>query len=349
MTVTVYFITGTTGFLGGEILRTVLAQDSNAQCYCLVRDASQKKLVVDSDRVFPVVGDITLNHFGLNDDEYQALAKKITHIIHSAAVVQFEKPKAFLESVNVQGARNVIEFAKACQQHNPDFKVLGHISTAYVAGQRLGKVKEQDFSAAHGFKNNYEASKFASEQLMHEAKKNLPVIIFRPSIILGHSETGYSLKSNVLFPTVQIIKKTPFSILPLASNKNALLDLVPVDYVAKGVYFLMRTPSAIGQTFHLTSGIGNEVSMKKMSQIYSQMYGIRFFFIPSFLWHLIRPILSLSKKGQYFAKGIGPFWVYCIANPQYCNEETQKFLDLHAINCNPMEDVLKKTLLFMQK
>lgn len=349
MAVKVYFITGATGFLGEHILETILAEDSTAICYCLVRESSVNKLAVNSDRVFPVKGDVSLNHLGIPAQQYQELTQKVTHIIHSAAIVQFEKPKAFLEAINVQGTGHVIEFAKACQQNNPEFKVLGHISTAYVAGRRKGIVREQDLSDVSGFKNNYELTKFASEKLVHEAKQTLPVIIFRPSIILGHTETGYCHRSNVLFPTVQIVKKIPFSVVPLPSNKNALLDLVPVDYVAKSVYFLMKVPDAIGKTFHLTSGLDNELSMKQTIKKYAQVFSVNMFFVPTFLWQVVRPILSLSKKGQYYVKAAGPFWLYSISNPQYSNEETQKFLNQFGIQCPDMEAVLEKTLLFMQK
>ncbi len=345
----IYFITGTTGFLGGELLRNILAKDPNAQCYCLIRDSSLSRFTVNSDRVFPIKGDITLEQLGLSTQEYQDLANKITHIIHSAAVVQFEKPKAFLEAVNVQGASNMITFAKACQQHNPEFKVYGHVSTAYVAGKRKGIVTEEDFSDADGFKNNYEATKFAAEKLVHEVKDTLPIMIFRPSIILGHSIDGSTVRSNVLFPSTQIIKRIPLPFTLLPANKNCLLDVVPVDYVAKSIYFSMNDPNAIGRIFHLTCGQGEELSMRQTTDIYAEVYGPRTFFVPCFLWRVARKLLSYSKRGLYLVKAADPFWLYTVENPQFCKKATQKLLDQYGVSCHSIEDVLKKTLLYLEK
>lgn len=349
MTNRIYFITGTTGFLGGEVLRTILAEDPNAQCYCLVRANSQDKMLVHSEKIFPIIGDITQDNLGMSTQDYQDLSKKITHIIHSAAVVQFEKPIVFLDNVNVRGTKNVIAFAKACQQHNPDFKVLSHVSTAYVAGKRKGVVREQDFSDAYGFKNNYETTKYASEKLLHEVKNTLPVIIFRPSIILGHSQDGRTLSTNVLFPIAQVIKRYSHKTIPVPVNKNCLLDLVAVDYVAQGIYFLTQCHDAVGQVFHLTSGQGNELTVKELANIFGEIYQKQIIFLPSQFEPLFAWLLSYNKKGKYIMKAAAPFHLYTVANPQFCQQATQKLLDQFGIRCNKTDDVLKKTLLFMEK
>jgi thioester reductase-like protein len=345
----IYFITGTTGFLGSEVLRTILAQDPQAQCYCLIRDLPQRKLAVNSDRVFPVSGDITLENLGLGIEEYQALAQKITHVLHSAALVQFEKPRPMLEKINVNGTENIIAFARTCARLNPEFKVLGYVSTAYVAGKHKGIVTEQHFSDAAGFKNNYEATKFAAEILLHVAKATLPVIIFRPSIILGHSQDGSTPRTNVLFPLTQAVKKLPFGINIFPAKKNCLLDLVPVDYVAKGIYFLLNRPDAIGQVFYLTSGLGQELSVAQVVATFSQVYRLASIIVPSALWPLGKRVLSYNKRGQYLVKGMDPFWLYVVSNPQFCQKQTQQVLDQHQVSCNHLDDVLRKTLLFMEK
>lgn len=349
MSAPIYFITGTTGFLGSEILRTILAQDAHAQCYCLVRDLAQRKLAPISERVFYVSGDISQENLGMHLDEYENLARSITHIIHSAAMVQFEKPKAVLEKINVLGTQNMITFAKRCQQQNPEFKIMGYVSTAYVAGKRVGVVNEQDLTDAYGFKNNYESTKFAAERLLHAEKSNVPVAVFRPSIILGHSKDGATPRSNVIFPLTQVVKRFPFNVVLMPVNKKCLLDLVPVDYVAKGIYFLLNDPKAAGQVFHLTSGQGRELSISKVVDIFRETYQIRAIIVPSGLWPLGKRLLSYTKRGQYLVKGMDPFWPYVVSNPQFCQKQTQQLLDQYQVRCNPMEDVLKKTLLFMEK
>ena len=44
-----------------------------------------------------------------------------------------------------------------------------------------------------------------------------------------------------------------------ACNQRAYLDVVPVDFVADGIVALMQRSSSVGETFHLTAGLGNEI------------------------------------------------------------------------------------------
>jgi thioester reductase-like protein len=349
MPASIYFITGSTGFLGGEFLQTVLNQDPDAQCYCLVRDQGQQSAaqrLAHSDRVFVVPGDITLDNLGLSTEQYHALAQKITHIVHTAAMVKFEKPKEILEKINVDGTKNVITFARYCQKLNPEFQVLGHVGTAYVAGKRSGQASEHDFTDAYGFKNNYESTKYAAEGLLHEAKSTLPVMIFRPSIILGHSANGRVSRSNVIFPLVQVAKKYSLGLVPF--NKNCLMDFVPVDYVAKGIYFLLQDKAALGQVFHLSCGIGNEVSIQRMLELFNQVYQLKLKTIPTYLWPITKRMVSLSYKGRYFIQGVDPYWLYTLSNPQFCQEYTKSMLNKYQLSCDNMPEILHKTLKFME-
>ncbi|MFI4957054.1 MAG: SDR family oxidoreductase [Gammaproteobacteria bacterium] len=344
----IYFITGTTGFLGGEFLQTVLEQDPQAQCYCLIRNQGQlsaAQRIQHSDRVFAVPGDITLDNLGLSEDEYQALAEKVTHVVHVAAMVKFEKPKEVLEKINVRGTENVLRFAQQCQNLNPAFQVLGHVGTAYVAGKRKGLVTEKDFSDAYGFKNNYESTKFAAEALLHAAKATLPIMIFRPSIILGNSAEGRVSRSNVIFPLVKVAKKDPLGLAPF--NKHCLIDFVSVDYVAKGMYFLLQEKAAVGQVFHLTSGVGNEVTVQKMLHLFNEVYKLNLSTIPTWLWPILRRIFSLTRHGRYFIKGVEPYWLYTVDNPQFCQQFTKRMLDKHQFSIDNSKDFLLKTLVFM--
>jgi hypothetical protein len=50
----------------------------------------------------------------------------------------------------------------------------------------------------------------------------------------------------------------------IVCNKSAYLDVVPVDYVADGIVALMQEESAPGQTFLLSSGLGNEIKIGEL-------------------------------------------------------------------------------------
>lgn len=352
----IYFITGTTGFLGGEFLRFLLAQDKNAQCYCLIRAQNeqlaaqrlqQQGLLLDSERIIAVPGDMTLPQFGLSDIQYQELTQKVTHIVHAAAMVKFEKPKEVLAQINILGTQNLLAFAKDCAAANPSFCVLGYVSTAYVAGKREGIVSEQDFSDAYGFKNHYESTKFAAEALVHAAKATLPVMIFRPSIILGNSETGAVTRSNVIFPLMQAIQKYSLGWVPF--NQECLLDLVPVDYVAKSIYFLLWDQQARGQVFHLSCGLGNEMNIRQQITIANQVYQLHLRIVPRFFWSLGKHLFALTPQGKYIVPRVEPYLLYMDTNPQFCQQYTQSILNKYDVKCDNINNLLRNTLLFMEQ
>lgn len=356
MTSQIYFITGVTGFLGGEVLRTILTQDPQAQCYCLIRkqkhqSATQRLqqlgITQELHRVFAVTGDITLDQLGLNPDEYQALAQKITHIVHVAANIKFEKPKSVLMRCNVYGTENIIHFAQTCQKLNPDFQVLGHVSTAYVAGLRNGLVTEHDFSDAYGFKNHYESSKYTAEALVRAAKNTLPVMIFRPSMILGHSRDGESTRNNVIFPLVWVAKKLKVNLCPI--NKNCLLDFVAVDTVATELYHLLQAKSAIGQTFHLTCGLGNEVSVRQYMTVLNNVLQLHIKIIPASLWPICKYLFLMFGGKPAIVNNFEPYRGYTVKNPQFCAQNTQKMLGPNASVKTDGIMLLQKTISFMQR
>ncbi len=356
----IYLLTGTTGLLGSEFLNTLLTQDPTAYCYCLIRDEPQQTaaqrlthiveqsgLTHNAHRVSALSGDITLDKLGLDTQTYDQLSQKITHIVHSAALVKFTKPIAELEKINVHGTENVITFAHCVAKNNPNFFVLGYVSTAYVAGKRKGIVTEQDFTDRYGFKNNYERTKFSAEALVHAAKETLPVIIFRPSIILGHSHDGCTTRNNVIFPLVQIAKKSPWHIVPF--NKNCLLDFISVDQVAKSMLFLINDQDALGQIFHLTCGIGSERRIQQQLDVFNRLYRINFLTIPTWTFPLIKHLLPLTRQGAYIIRGLEPFHLYTVANPQFCQSYTQSMLNKYEVSCDNSADLFEKTVHYMDQ
>lgn len=194
----VYFLTGATGTLGSEILRTLLKDETNT-VYCLVRDSlkqhyqarlndvlAENGYPVNKQNVIGLKGDIRKHYLGLGEEVYNELSQCVTHIIHCAADIRFTHVLDELMQSNVEGTRNVLELAKVCRDRNPRFRVLSYVSSAYIAGHKTGVVKESEFTNEHGFKNNYEKTKYEAESLVKAYMDHgIPAIVFRPSVIFG--------------------------------------------------------------------------------------------------------------------------------------------------------------------
>ena len=171
------------------------------------------------------------------------MAGKVTHIIHTAADWRL-LPIEELRKTNVQGTANVIEFAK----QTTHLERLSHISTAYVAGGATGTVSEEQLTDQYGFFTNYEQSKYEGEQLLQAAKTELPISVFRPSMVVCDSKTGAIKTFNTFYFPLRLYLTGRMRLMPV--SRSLRINIVPVDYVAKAVVELTFEPKAAGKTFH---------------------------------------------------------------------------------------------------
>ena len=79
----------------------------------------------------------------------------------------------------------------------------------------------------------------------------LPVSIFRPSIVVGHSVTGRPTSFNVSYPFFKLLASGMLSKIPV--HAEACLNMVPVDFVAQAIVSISDLPQSLGKTYHLVS------------------------------------------------------------------------------------------------
>ena len=198
-------LTGATGFLGSHILRELLRR--RLHVICLVR--SEEKLKNVLKYYFPKeneyfrykvrIGDINQPRFGLSEDDYALLAKKVDMVIHTAANVSHAGHYSDFERTNVIGTQNVIDF---CMLSGA---VLQHTSTASVHG--AGTVEQKDPDARFDeFKldigqnytqNVYIHSKYKAEERVLLARENgLMANIFRIGNLTWRMSDGKFQKNS---------------------------------------------------------------------------------------------------------------------------------------------------------
>jgi long-chain acyl-CoA synthetase len=250
-------LTGANGFIATYIAKALLV-DRDVTVFALVRakDASgaQNKLERDwldhpellvalGTRIQAVYGDVCQPYLGMSKEEYHGLAGKVTHIIHTAADWRL-LPLNELRKTNVQGTVNVIEFAK----QSSHLERLSHVSTAYVAGGARGTIPEEQLTDQYGFFTDYERSKYEGEQLLRKAKGELPISVFRPSMVVCDSKTGAIKTFNTFYFPLRLYLTGRMRLMPV--SRSLRLNIVPVDYVAEAVAKLTFEPKAAGLTFH---------------------------------------------------------------------------------------------------
>jgi thioester reductase-like protein len=253
-------LTGATGFVGMEVLARVLER-SDRHVVALIRAEDDERAAdrlaatletscgdveAYADRVTAVAGDITAPRLGLGD-RWEPLAERVGAIVHGAASVAFDLSLEESRRINVEGTREMLEFAAAC----PRLERFTYVSTAYVAGDRRGTVYEDDPGGGR-FRNAYERTKHEAECLVAARRDDLEVTIVRPSIIVGDHRTGWTAAFNVLYAPLRAFEAGIIPVVP--ARKRSPVDVVPVDYVADAVHALSEAPEAAGQTFHVVAG-----------------------------------------------------------------------------------------------
>ncbi|WP_299485543.1 thioester reductase domain-containing protein [Acaryochloris sp. IP29b_bin.137] len=251
------FLTGATGFLGAFLLFELL-QQTDAQIHCLVRDLNLdkfKQCLSDyqiwnpsfAARLVPVVGDLSQPYLGLSETQFSTLAEQVDSIYHNGAQVHHISPYTQLKATNVDGTREIIRLA--CHGHP---KPLHYTSTLSVlpptplTGQ--AKIYEQDDLSAYPVPTGgYNRSKWVAEQLVAQARdRHLPVTIYRPGPISGHSQTGVFNRNDFLYRLMQGYVQSG-----MAPDGEMPLDILPVDYVSKIMVYLSLQQTSIGKAFHL--------------------------------------------------------------------------------------------------
>jgi NAD(P)-dependent dehydrogenase (short-subunit alcohol dehydrogenase family) len=247
-----YLVTGATGFIGRNLVHQLLKREGDI--YVLVRPQSMPRIneMIASTpsaqgRVKAVEGDITKPECDVDADARGAL--KGVEVYHLAAVYDLEASEESNRRANVDGTRNVVELANAVGAAR-----LHHVSSIAVAG---GKWKddftEEMFDEDQELEHPYYATKFESEKIVRTESK-VPWRVYRPGIVIGHSETGEADRIDGPYYSFKILQRLRESLpswVPLVGPEGWALNLVPVDFVARAIDHIGHKDGLDGRCFHI--------------------------------------------------------------------------------------------------
>ena len=274
-------LTGATGFLGSSLAVELLRSD-RIRVYCLVRPKAditerlhgavraaaeaagiQDGLVELLDRLVPLAGDIAQPGLGLAPvDRARLEADRPDEVWHAAASLRYEdKHKDEIIATNVDGTANLVETVATL-----GVPELNHISTAYVAGLKVGDVHEEPYDPRFEPNNWYEASKRRGEDVVvASANRFERVRIMRPSIVVGtlstyrsSSDSGYYGFLRGLERFCRVVERKEGGYLDrhevkLLVEPHSSLNLVPIDVLVQEAVALADDSRADGRYFHLTN------------------------------------------------------------------------------------------------
>ena len=270
------FVTGATGFIGRTLVARLVYREDVGKIYLLIRPAKGqsadercRQLVRAlfppawqgraGEKIVAVAGETTQDRLGLDPVTFDRIAADVDHVVHAAASTKFAAPLDQLRTDNVTSTRRVLAFAERCQALG-GLRRLDYVSTAFVAGVHSGVVTERDLDRGQQFANHYEQTKFEAESVVAAHMPQIPAAIYRPSVVVGDSRTGFTPHFRVLYWPLRLLTSNLVPIIPV--NATTTIDVVPVDYVVAAMDALMFDAATIGGTFHLTAGRGHEANIR---------------------------------------------------------------------------------------
>jgi amino acid adenylation domain-containing protein/thioester reductase-like protein len=283
------FVSGGTGFLGGQVIAELLMRTKRTHIYALARSKDgvcEKDRVLNNvkrfknlseehySRISVVSGDLGKKLFGLSKESFEDLARTIDVIYHVGADISYVKSYAALRDVNVGGTHEMIRLAA---MHK--LKPLHHVSSVCIYGaakQLFGwdtLLEDHDYMENLDYlylENGYTKSKWISEHMVWSAKeKGIPVKVYRPGFIESPTDGAASNPADFL---CRMLKGcVQLGVYPDLPYKYWLFT--PADYIASAIVMIghFKYRSCNKDRFHLAPVRSREISCLKIFQSIAAM------------------------------------------------------------------------------
>jgi thioester reductase-like protein len=327
-----HLLTGATGLLGSYLLRDCLL--AGRRMAVLVRPSKsesarqrvetllrQWELVLETSLPRPVVlaGDLGKVDLGLDAQTLNWIGGHCTSVVHNAASLVFRGDDSDGEPYlsNVEGTRRILELCRAI-----GIRQFHHVSTAYVCGLREGRILESDVDVGQTPGNVYEKTKLQAEMLVRGADFLDPPTIYRPSIIVGDSQTGYTTTYHGFYAPLKLAHTMANKVARGATAGDLLVaalgiregdhkNFVPVDWVSAVICHIHGRPEFHGTTYHVTSP--SPPLIREMADVMQE--------VVEDLSPLADPDSSWNLDGEWFAKTfrdqLGIYGSYWRDDPQF--------------------------------
>uniref|UniRef100_A0A336M1N3 Fatty acyl-CoA reductase n=1 Tax=Culicoides sonorensis TaxID=179676 RepID=A0A336M1N3_CULSO len=236
----------------GKNVQERLEELKNLPLFELLRTTQPKLL----EKIIPVEGDVTELQLGLSPESLKSM-ENVSVIFHAAASVRFDDTLQYAIILNTRGTREVMRLGETLKK----IKVILHVSTTYC-NIKSKTVKEEIYPPLADWKksikiaetidpyildilgpkytrympNTYTFSKNLSEQIINDYKERLPVICFRPSIVISTMKDPFPGWIDNFNGPVGLLVGCGMGITrTMYCNKDNIADFTPVDVSIKAM------------------------------------------------------------------------------------------------------------------
>jgi thioester reductase-like protein len=294
------------------------------------------------DRIVFIEGDATAMDLGLSGAEFRQLTGEVERIHHLAHVNHVDVDRRTARKINIIGAAEILEFARA----SSTLECLIFHSTAHVSGDRTGVVYEGDLDEGQSFRSEVEQTRMRAELVVRRAMRDVPIAVVRPTTLVGDTGVGENYRLDGLYLLVLLVLATPgeFAI-PFPGRGDALLNIVPLDYVVRAAHAIGRNPTAKGRTFHLADP--NPLSARSVFDLVAHAGGRRSTrsHIPS---NLAKAVLR-TPGIERFMRSPRAFVEQLTTQVRYATQNTEQILRGTDVTCPPFESYVVDLVTVVQE
>lgn len=216
----VLVLTGATGLLGQDILRQLIELAHVTKIYCLAIRKSREQLmdmpIFSHTKVVACPGDLSASRLGLSEPSAHTIFDEADAVIHAGADVSFLKTYTSLRPTNVFSTK---ELARLSLPRRLPFHFISSASVMRLSGvDEMGPVSVAGFPpsrpstsvssdcqttppnnsrASDGYNESKWVSEVFLENVAHDPNLRLPVVIHRPSSIIGAGPNDLDLMSSL--------------------------------------------------------------------------------------------------------------------------------------------------------
>lgn len=172
---------------------------------------------------------------------------QVTHVLNCAAVASFSN-HPLIWPVNVVGT---VAFAKRMSQVKGLVRFV-HVGTAMACGLSQASPIQESWSLGDDDAHlvPYTRSKAEAERQIRRDIPELPLVVARPSIVVGHSQLGCSVSTSIFW-----VFRMAQDIGGFMCSLDDSVDVIPVDYCAQALMLLLLKPALASNLYHISAGL----------------------------------------------------------------------------------------------
>lgn len=303
-------LTGVTGYIGSYVANGILEAHDDRLAVLVratsIEEAKQRlwkslQLHMDFDRFaehlerFDIyLGDLTAPNLGLDDEARDRMVKSVDSVLHIAASLNRKSAKVCF-NVNLRGTLQILKVARDARDHH-GLRRFSDVSTVAVAGHRQDEVvrEEEAIDWNRSDYDPYARTKKFCEHMVHELLPEVPITVFRPSIVLGDSRFPQTTQFDMVRAFAALAH---MRVLPLRPESR--VDIVNADYVGKAIVTVHQADAPQHDVYHLSSGTDSLTYRQIVDALRAAGHGPRMIFAPRLekpFEKLVDSLMSTPRK-----------------------------------------------------